>query len=81
MRFEMMPFDIFLFFGFLGLLIIMVFFWSWSAKLYWYIPMIVASFSGGIYEVPFAMMFYIIIFFLGLNTKATMSLYENSHSE
>jgi hypothetical protein len=81
MRVEMMPFDIFLFFGFLGLLIIMVFFWSWSAKLYWYIPMIVASFSGGIYEVPFAMMFYIIIFFLGLNTKATMSLYENSHSE
>jgi len=80
-RVEMMPFDVFLFFGFLGLLIMMVFFWSWSAKLYWYIPLIVASFSGGIYEVPFAMMFYIIIFFLGLNTKATISLYENSHSE
>ena len=78
-RIEMMPFDFFLFFGLFGVLIMIVFFWSWSAKLYWYIPLVVASLSGGIYEIPFGMMLYIVIFTLVKKTKGK-TLYNN-HSE
>ena len=57
-RIEMMPFDIFLFYGFLGLFFVGLFFWKSITKMYWGIPLFVGFFAGGIYESPMGMLIY-----------------------
>ena len=60
MRVEMLPFDILGYFGALGLFLFVllifkiVFYWKWS------VPILVACFSGGIYEVPLGMLIFIL---------------------
>lgn len=60
-RVEMMPFDILLFSGITGLFLIGRFFWGLIPSWAWSIPLIVASFAGGIYEAPLGMLLLFLI--------------------
>ena len=59
-RIEMMPFDLLLFSGFLGVFIAGVFIYKMVPSWSWFIPVLVACFSGGIYEAPLVMVIYIL---------------------
>lgn len=61
-RVEMMPFDILLYFGVLGLILFILLLFKIVPNLRWNIPIIVACFGGGIYEAPLGML----LFFLAL---------------
>ena len=60
LKVEMMPFDILLFSGFLGVFLTGVFIYKMIPSWSWSIPILVACFSGGIYEAPLMMMIYFI---------------------
>ena len=62
MRVEMMPFDIFIYFGVLGLFLFVLLLFKMIPHLKWSIPILVSCFSGGIYEMPLGML----VFFLTL---------------
>lgn len=68
-RVEMMPLDILLFYGFLGLVIVGVFFCRTINKLYLYIPLVVACFAGGMYEAPWGMIVYGVFFIFSKKIK------------
>jgi len=57
-RVEMMPFDLFLYFGCAGLLLMCWFFWLLIPKWYWSIPIIVACLAGGLHEAPIGFLIY-----------------------
>ena len=59
-RIEMMPFDLLLFSGFLGVFMAGVFIYKMVPSWSWFIPVLVACFSGGIYEAPLVMVIYIL---------------------
>ena len=61
MRVEMMPFDIFIYFGVLGLFIFSLTIYKIVPNWKWGIPLIIACFGGGIYETPLAMLIYFMI--------------------
>ena len=61
-RVEMMPFDILIYFGVLGLLLFVLLLFKIIPHLKWSIPIFVACFAGGIYESPLGML----LFFLTL---------------
>ncbi len=75
MRVEMMPFDVFLFYGALGIIVSLIFYVRLSAKVYWYIPIAVSCFAGGIYESPLAMMILLILLLINPN-EASPSRYS-----
>lgn len=59
---EMMPFDILIYFGVLGLILFILLLFKIVPNLRWNIPIFVACFGGGIYEAPLGML----LFFLAL---------------
>ena len=59
-RVEMMPFDILLFSGFLGVFATGVFFYKIIPNWSWSVPILVACFSGGINEAPLVMVIYFV---------------------
>ena len=61
-RVEMMPFDILIYFGVLGLILFILLLFKIVPNLRWNIPIFVACFGGGIYEAPLGML----LFFLAL---------------
>lgn len=61
-RVEMMPFDILIYFGVLGLLLFVIQLYKIVPNLKWSIPILVSCFGGGIYELPLGML----LFFLTL---------------
>jgi len=58
-RVEIMPFDILLFFGIIGLFLNVLYYWKWPTKKIWYIPLVVACLGGGLYESPMGMILLI----------------------
>ena len=58
---EMMPFDVFLLHGFVGLFLIGMFFWKLIPRLAWAIPLIVSFFAGGLYETTLIMIIYFVV--------------------
>lgn len=68
-RVEMMPFDILVYFGILGLLLSALLFFKIIPNLKWGIPLVVAFFGGGIYEAPLGMVIYLIILGLIIQSK------------
>jgi hypothetical protein len=60
MRVEMMPFDILIYFGVLGLLLFVLLLFKILPHLKWSIPILVACFGGGIYEAPLGMLLFLI---------------------
>ena len=68
-RIEMMPFDLLLFSGVLGVFIAGVFIYKMVPSWSWFIPVLVACFSGGLYEAPVVMVIYIL-------TLQLINLYE-----
>ena len=60
-RVEMMIFDLFIYFGAVGLIILIFFFWKYVKTLKLAIPIIIACFSGGVHEVTFGMLIYVIV--------------------
>lgn len=60
-RVEMMIFDLFVYFGAVGLIILIFFFWKYVKKLKLAIPLFIACFSGGVHEVTFGMLIYVIV--------------------
>lgn len=57
-RIEMMPFDILIFFGVLGLLLFVLLVFKILPSWKWSIPIFVACFGGGIYEAPLGMLLF-----------------------
>ena len=57
-RIEMMPFDILIYFGVLGLLLFVLFLFKILPSWKWSIPIFVACFGGGIYEAPLGMLLF-----------------------
>jgi hypothetical protein len=57
-RIEMMPFDILIFFGVLGLLLFVLLVFKILPSWKWSIPIFVACFGGGIYETPLGMLLF-----------------------
>jgi hypothetical protein len=57
-RIEMMPFDILIFFGVLGLLLFVLLVFKILPRWKWSIPIFVACFGGGIYEAPLGMLLF-----------------------
>ena len=57
-RIEMMPFDILIFFGVLGLLLFVLLVFKILHSWKWSIPIFVACFGGGIYEAPLGMLLF-----------------------
>jgi hypothetical protein len=60
MRVEMMPFDILIYFGVLGLLLFVLLLFKMIPHLKWSIPILVGCFGGGIYEAPLGMLLFLI---------------------
>jgi hypothetical protein len=58
-RVEIMPFDILLFFGIIGIFLTVLYYWKWPTKKIWYIPLVVACLGGGLYESPMGMILLI----------------------
>ena len=58
MRVEMYPFDLWVFTGMIGLCFTVYFFTRILSKPYHWIPLIVASLAGGIYEAPMGMLLF-----------------------
>ena len=57
-RIEMMPFDILIYFGVLGLLLFVLLLFKILPSWKWSIPIFVACFGGGIYEAPLGMLLF-----------------------
>ena len=57
-RIEMMPFDILIFFGVLGLLLFVLLVFKILPRWKWSVPIFVACFGGGIYEAPLGMLLF-----------------------
>jgi hypothetical protein len=57
-RIEMMPFDILIYFGVLGLLLFVFLLFKILPSWKWSIPIFVACFGGGIYETPLGMLLF-----------------------
>ena len=57
-RIEMMPFDLLIFFGVLGLLLFVLLVFKILPSWKWSIPIFVACFGGGIYEAPLGMLLF-----------------------
>lgn len=55
---EMLPFDIFIFFGVVGLISSMWFLVKWVNSWRWGVPLMVACFSGGVFGSPSMTLFY-----------------------
>ena len=60
MRVEMMPFDILIYFGVLGLFLFVLLIFKIVPHLKWSIPILVACFGGGIYEAPLGMLLFLL---------------------
>ena len=60
MRIEMMLFDILIYFGVLGLIIFILLIIKIVPSLKWSVPILVACFSGGIYEVPLGVLVFLL---------------------
>lgn len=60
MRIEMMLFDILIYFGVLGLIIFILLIIKIVPRLKWSVPILVACFSGGIYEAPLGMLVFLL---------------------
>ena len=58
---EMMPIDIFVFFGALGLFLFVFLVFKIIPRWKWSIPILVACFSGGIYEAPLGMLVFFLV--------------------
>ena len=58
MRIEMMPFDILIYFGALGLLLFVLLVFKILPSWKWSIPILVGCFGGGIYEAPLGMLLF-----------------------
>ena len=59
-RIEMMPFDILIYFGVLGLLLFVLLLFKILPSWKWSIPIFVACFGGGIYEAPLGMLLFFV---------------------
>lgn len=57
---EMMPFDILIYFGVLGLFLFVLLLFKMIPHLKWSIPILVGCFGGGIYEAPLGMLLFLI---------------------
>ena len=57
-RIEMMPFDLLIFFGVLGLLLFFILVFKILPSWKWSIPIFVACFGGGVYEAPLGMLLF-----------------------
>ena len=62
---EILPVDIFIYFGLLGLGVCVWFFRNWLPSIKWYIPLIVACLAGDLFGYPLMILFY--GFFVTLN--------------
>ena len=73
MRVEMMPFDILIYFGVLGLFLFVLLLFKIIPHLKWTIPILVACFGGGIYEAPLGMLLFLLVLGLGMRNKHSHS--------
>ena len=67
---EMMPLDIFIYFGLIGVFLLILFYLKIIKEFGWSIPLVVACVAGGIYEAPMAIMIYFVFLKLNENVKA-----------
>ena len=72
-RVEMMPFDILIYFGFLGMFLFVLLLFKIVPHLKWTIPILVACFGGGIYEAPLGMLLFFVTLALVNKGKYTYS--------
>ena len=66
----MMPLDIFIYFGLIGVYLLILFYLKIINKFGWSIPLVVACVAGGIYEAPMEIMIYFVFLKLNENVKA-----------
>lgn len=72
-RIEMMPFDILIYFGVLGLLLFVLLLFKILPSWKWSIPIFVACFGGGIYEAPLGMLLFFVTLALVKQCKHSYS--------
>lgn len=73
MRIEMLPFDILIYFGILGLLLFVLLLFKIIPRWKWSIPIFVACFGGGIYEAPLGMLLFFVTLALVKQCKHSYS--------
>ena len=69
LRIEMLPFDLIAMFGFSGLLIYLFYILKFVSRIQWAIPLFVSLVAGGLYDTPFGMIVYGIVFMLFVKQK------------
>ena len=69
----MMPFDLLLFSGFLGIIFAGTYFYRMVPSWSWSIPLLVACFAGGLYESPLPFLFFVVFVSLSKGEKYNLS--------
>ena len=69
LRIEMLPFDLIAMFGFSGLIIYLFYILKFVFRIQWIIPLFVSLVAGGLYDTPFGMIIYGIVFMLFVKHK------------
>ena len=72
-RVEMMPFDLYIFSGVLGVILAGTYFYRMVPGWSWSIPLLVACFAGGIYESPLPFMLFVVFVKLSKGEEYNLS--------